>query len=116
MPGQPEVTSGIARLEGYLLCQAELRDARTEAEAFVCRMPWLTADQREEVVRLYTEDRMALSRRTLQRITTRCHELQGEYSARYEQLRRRLLCASLAILLAAVALCALTLLSASRAA
>lgn len=113
MPDQPEAASGIARLEGYLLYQAELRDARAEAEAFACRMPWLTSDQREEVVRLYTEDRIALSRRTLQRITTRCHELRAEYSARYEQLRRRLLCTGLALLLAAVALCALTLLSAS---
>jgi hypothetical protein len=40
----------------------------------------------------------------LRRITDRCHELQAEYTARYRQLRRRLLCLCTALVLA---LCAL---------
>lgn len=105
MSEYPDVAEGVARLEGYLLCQAELGDARADAEAFARRMPWLTTAQREQVVRLYTEDRVALSRRTLQRIVDRCHELRGEYSARYEELRRRLVGVCVALVLLAFSLC-----------
>ncbi|MEC4016333.1 hypothetical protein [Streptomyces sp. H27-D2] len=109
MHSDQEAASGIARLEGYLLCQAENRTARAEAEAFARRLPWLTGDQHEEVVRLYTEERLALARSTLQRIADRCHELHADYAARYEDLRRRLARAMLAVLLGAASLyvCAL---------
>jgi hypothetical protein len=90
VPDPYEIESGIARLEGYLLCQSELGDARAEAEAFAGRLSWLTAAQREEVVRLYTEERVELSRRMLRRIVDRCEELRAEYTARYDELRRRL--------------------------
>jgi hypothetical protein len=112
MHEKPEVASGIARLEGYLLAQAETSAARTEAEAFARRMPWLTEAQHQELVRLYAEDRIALTRRMLQRVADRCGELRGEYSARYEQLRRRLVCVCLAVLLVASGLCTCVLLSA----
>jgi hypothetical protein len=110
MHNQREVTSGIARLEGYLLCQTEIRNARAEAEAFARRMPWLTTAQHDEVVRLYTEDRIALARRVLQRIADRCNELEAEYTARYEQLRQRLVCTCVALLLGAFAACTCMLL------
>jgi hypothetical protein len=110
MPSPHEIESGIARIEGYLLCQTEISNARAEAEAFARRMPWLTAAQHEEIVRLYTEDRMELSRRVLQRIADRCRELRAEYTARYEELRRRLVCACVAVVLGAFALCVCTLL------
>lgn len=102
MPGPDEIESGIARLEGYLLCQRELGDARTEAEAYADRLPWLTSAQREEVVRLYAEERVELSRRMLRRIADRCEELRAEYTARYEELRRRLLYRCVAVVLVAL--------------
>jgi hypothetical protein len=94
---------------GYLLCQTEIRNARAEAEAFARRLPWLTTGQHDELVRIYTEDRTELSRRLLQRIADRCHELQTEYTVRYQQLRRRLLGACVALLLGAFAVCVCTL-------
>lgn len=105
MTRPPEVEQGIARLEGYLLCQTELTNARAEAEAFARRLTWLTTAQHEEVVRLYTDERIKISRRTLERIIERSRELQTEYAARYEQLRQRLLCTCVALVLAALALC-----------
>jgi hypothetical protein len=110
---QHEIESGIAQLEGYLLCQSEISGARAEAEAFVGRLPWLTGAQRDEVVRLYAEDRMELSRRLLRRIVDRGHELRAEYTARYEELRRRLLCLCAALVLSGLALCVCVLLAVS---
>ncbi|MES4904444.1 MULTISPECIES: hypothetical protein [unclassified Streptomyces] len=106
MPDPHEIEAGIARLEGYLLCQSELGDARAEAEAFAGRLAWLTAAQREEVVRLYTEERVELSRRMLRRIVDRCEELRAEYTTRYDELRRRLLCRCVAGVVAAMTLLA----------
>ncbi|MCQ0025328.1 hypothetical protein M4914_21915 [Streptomyces somaliensis DSM 40738] len=97
---------GINRIEGYLLAQAELLRAREEGEAFARRMPWLTTAQHEEVARLYAEDRIELSKKVLRAVADRCVELRGEYTARYAQLRQRLLCLSTASLLVAAALCA----------
>jgi hypothetical protein len=112
---EAEVAAGIAELEGYLLAQSRVREAEREAEEFAGRMPWLTGAQREEVVRIYTEDRIALSRRVLKALVSRANELRAEYTARYEELRRRLLCASVAALLGATALCVLAgLLAAHR--
>lgn len=110
MDRRREIASGIAALEGYLLSQAEISDARREAEAFADRLPWLTTAERSEVVRLYAEDHLDVSRRVLRRITDRCRELRAEYTARYELLRRRLLCVCVALLLAAFTLCACALL------
>ena len=102
---------GVAQVEGYLLCQAELRTARAEAEAFAGRLPWLTAEQRSEVVRVYTEERLALTRRVLAGVVDRCHELRREYAQRYALLRRRLCCACTVLLVAAGSLVAAVLLT-----
>ncbi|MET9297216.1 hypothetical protein [Streptomyces sp. NPDC003077] len=109
-----DTARGIARVEGYLLWQAERDRARAEAEEFADRMPWLTTAQREEVTRLYREQRLVVARQVLRAIADRCEELREEYTARYETLRRRLVRAGVATLLGAVALfvCALTLVSA----
>jgi hypothetical protein len=111
---EPDVAAGIARLEGYLLAQSKVQEAEREAEAFAGRMPWLTTAQREEVVRVYTEDRIALSRQVLEALVSRAHELRAEYTARYDELRRRLLCASVAALLGSTALCVFAGLLAAR--
>lgn len=103
-----EAAAGIAELEGYLLAQSRLHEARVEAEVFADRMPWLTTGQREEVVRLYAEDRIALSRRVLAALVTRAGELRQEYTQRYECLKQRVLCGSLAALLCVAVLCLIT--------
>ena len=96
-------TEGIRRLEGYLLAHSEREAARRAAEDFAARLPGLGPEERAEVVRLYTAERMALSRRTLEHIAGRCGELRAEYTDRYELLRRRLLRRHVALLLLAAA-------------
>ncbi|UNS95404.1 hypothetical protein MMF93_02165 [Streptomyces tubbatahanensis] len=103
-PTARQTAADINRIEGYLLLQAERDEAQAQAEAFAARMPWLTAGQRDEVVRLYTADRMALTRRVLHGLTERCAELREEYTARYLQLRRRVLARATFALLLGVAL------------
>jgi len=88
---EAESARGIAKLEGYLLSRTHRQNAHAEAEAFADRLPWLTPAQYEDVVRLYTADRMALTRRVLEATVERCGELRREYTARYEELRSRLL-------------------------
>ncbi|WP_405794503.1 hypothetical protein [Streptomyces sp. NBC_01506] len=98
-PFSGEASSGIQQLEGYLLAQSRVREARTHAVVFADRMPWLTSAQHEEVVSLYTQDHIAMSRRALEAVVARAGELRAEYSARYELLKRRLLCAGLMALI-----------------
>ncbi len=86
-----ECDRGLNEMAGYLLWQAEESEAATRAEAFAKRLPWLTGAQREEVVRVYTEDRLETSRAVIQRIADRARELQREYSERYQRLRIRIL-------------------------
>ncbi|MFC8831426.1 hypothetical protein ACFT9I_39515 [Streptomyces sp. NPDC057137] len=100
-PSSGEASAGIQQLEGYLLAQSRVREARTHAVVFADRMPWLTTAQHEEVVSLYTQDHIAMSRRALEAVVARAGELREEYSARYELLRRRLVCASLTALIGA---------------
>ncbi|MFD3484021.1 hypothetical protein [Streptomyces sp. NPDC058665] len=96
-----EAAAGIQQLEGYLLAQSRVREARAHAVVFADRMPWLTTAQHEEIVRLYTQDHIAMSRRALELVVTRAGELREEYTARYELLRRRLVCASLTAVIGA---------------
>ena len=88
--GPSEAAVGINQLEGYLLWQAETDRARDSAREFSARLPWLTTDQRVEVERAYTQDRLEQSKAYLLRIAGRCRELQREYQERYDALRRRL--------------------------
>lgn len=90
-------------MEGYLLYQSHVSNARAEAERFAQRLPWLTSGQHEELVRLYAAERMALSRRLLRATADRCAELRAEYTERYQQLRRRVWCAALAVVLGVAA-------------
>ncbi|MEV0600186.1 hypothetical protein AB0I82_12935 [Streptomyces sp. NPDC050315] len=114
-PDERAAEAGLGRLEGYLLCWTEAERARNEAAAFADRMPWLTTAQREEVIRQYTDDRLVLTRRYLERVRHRCAQLQEEYATRYRELRHRMLCAAVAAALSACALagCAFALLSAA---
>lgn len=85
---------GLAQLEGYLLWNAEVEDARRRAGRFAEQLPWLTRAQREDVERVYAADRVASCRETLGRITERAAELRTEYSERYRLLRQRCLTAT----------------------
>ncbi|QNE73339.1 hypothetical protein F0344_00705 [Streptomyces finlayi] len=102
---------GLAQLEGYLLWNAEVEDARRRAGRFAEQLPWLTGAQREDVERVYMADRMATCGETLGRISERAAELRGEYSERYRLLRNRCLAAVVLAFGAAGGTCAaLTLL------
>lgn len=82
---------GLAQIEGYLLWNAELEQARLQAGLFAEQLPWLTTAQREDVERVYAADRVAVSRAALLRIAERAVELRGEYTERYRRLRARCL-------------------------
>ncbi|WP_327294931.1 MULTISPECIES: hypothetical protein [unclassified Streptomyces] len=96
MATDEDTARGLVRIEGYLLWSAELEEARRQAARFAGQLPWLTTAQRDEVERVYTADRVAVSRAVLVRISGRAAELRGEYTARYEQLKRR--CVSVTVM------------------
>ncbi|MFF5896763.1 hypothetical protein ACFY8O_12645 [Streptomyces argenteolus] len=96
MEPEKESARGLAQVEGYLLWNAEVAEARRHARLFTDAMPWLTTAQREEVERVYVTDRVALSKEMLTRIAARAVELREEYSARYDRLRAR--CVAVSVL------------------
>jgi hypothetical protein len=79
-----------SQVEGYLLIQAEREQALREAASLCRRLPWLTSSQAEDLTNRYCEQRLHLTRRTLQAVAVRADQLQGEYEARYAALRRML--------------------------
>ncbi|WP_406447598.1 hypothetical protein OG782_01765 [Streptomyces sp. NBC_00876] len=85
---------GLAQMEGYLLWNAEVEQARRLARRFTDELPWLTTAQREDVERVYAADRAAASRVMLARIAVRATELRGEYGERYRRLRARCVAAA----------------------
>ncbi|WP_066952701.1 hypothetical protein [Streptomyces lushanensis] len=104
-PGQ-DSARGLVRLEGHLLWNAEVADARARASRFSERLPWLTTPQREEVERAYVADRLALSRATLVHVSERAAELREEYAGCYERLRTRCVAAAVVAVGAASGACA----------
>jgi hypothetical protein len=85
-----EAATGLADLQGYLMVHAALHEAHMRAAAFADSMPWLGTAEREEVIRLYAADDIARTRHAWETIGRRARELSGEYTARYEELRRRM--------------------------
>jgi hypothetical protein len=111
MKPEEDSVRGLVQLEGYLLWSAEIEEIHRQAAQFTEQLPWLTTAQREDVQRVYTADRIAVSRAMLVRITERAHELRGEYAHRYQQLRTRCVAAAVMAVSAATGTCtALTLL------
>ncbi|MEW1748412.1 hypothetical protein [Streptomyces angustmyceticus] len=108
-PDRRTVQAGIARMEGYLLWQAEIDRARADAAAFVDALDWPTTAQREELAALLARRQLDLSQQTVARIAARALQLRREYQQRYDVLRRRVLVAALALLTALVLLDALLL-------
>ncbi|MFC9943791.1 hypothetical protein [Streptomyces pratensis] len=112
MKPEKETTRGLAQVEGYLLLNAEVEEARRHARRFTDALPWLTTAQREDVESVYVADRMDICRETLTRIAGRAVELRAEYTARYDQLRARCVAVSVLTVGAVGGACAaLTLIS-----
>ncbi|MET9480747.1 hypothetical protein [Streptomyces sp. NPDC006638] len=106
MKPEEDSVRGLVQLEGYLLWSAEIEEINRRAALFTAQLPWLTTAQREDVERVYTADRIAVSKAVLVRIAERAHELRGEYTERYEQLRTRCVAAALVAAGAATGTCA----------
>ncbi|MFE9913182.1 hypothetical protein [Streptomyces clavifer] len=88
-PDKESAARGLAQVEGYLLWNAEVEEARRRAVRFTEQLPWLTTAQRENVERVYVTDRVAACRESLTKVADRAAELRGEYTARYDRLRAR---------------------------
>ncbi|MFF8605693.1 hypothetical protein ACF06X_07115 [Streptomyces sp. NPDC015346] len=95
-----ETAAGLARLEGYLMSQAVMSEARRAGEDFARDLSWLGPLERDEIARRFTDHHLALRREMLHSVVERAAELRAEYSERYAQLRRR----TLALALIAMAL------------
>ncbi|MGW0364734.1 hypothetical protein [Streptomyces sp. NPDC002990] len=99
-----DTAAGLARLEGYLMSQAARHEARTAGEDFARHLSWLGPQEQDEIARRFADEHLALRRQILRAVVERAHELRGEYSQRYAQLRRRTVASALtAIALAAAA-------------
>ncbi|MEK2475453.1 MULTISPECIES: hypothetical protein [Streptomyces] len=104
------MAEAINDIEGYLLWEAEQERARSQAEEFCARLPWLTDSQREDVLRHYCRERREVSRSYLERVAARSASLRAEYEGVYRTLRRRMVAALLSVgVLAVLTLTALTL-------
>jgi hypothetical protein len=79
----------VQQIDGFLRWQAEVEQAHRQARAFTDQLPWLTTAQREDIERVYVEDRTTAARVILQLICDRAGELREEYSARYTRLKAR---------------------------
>ncbi|WP_328760324.1 hypothetical protein [Streptomyces sp. NBC_00271] len=99
-----ELALGLNDIMEYLARQAELKKVRDAAETFADRLPWLTTPEREAVVEVYTADRQDVSHEVLLRIADRTVELRGEYEARYQALRARLISAWMIVIAVSVML------------
>jgi len=112
-PDQEEIAAGVASLEGYLMVDAARREAHERGTAFANSMPWLGTTEREEVVRLYVTQDITRTRTIWETIDRRGRELNDEYNARYEELRQRVRCRTVAGWLLSTAItgtvCAFTL-------
>ncbi|SEL19413.1 hypothetical protein [Streptacidiphilus jiangxiensis] len=90
----PDAAEGLRMLEGYLYWQAETARAQRDAERFADLLPWLTSGQREDVIRLYRQERLDSSRAFVDRVAHRARQLQREYGDRYRHLKLRLVAAA----------------------
>ncbi|GFH38031.1 hypothetical protein [Streptomyces pacificus] len=109
-----DTAAGLARLEGYLMANAHVHAARTAAEALADRMPWLTAGERTELVRLATADRIQVSREQFEAVAVRARELEAQYAARYGELRRRVVCRGVACAAVCLTFCTTTVVLAAH--
>ncbi|EFE71352.1 conserved hypothetical protein [Streptomyces viridosporus ATCC 14672] len=90
-PGTGQVSALVAEVEGHLMAQAHLDEARREAEELCAGLPWLTSAQAEDLMDRYMQRRLDFTRRMLRSTVERAAQLRQEYEARYAVLRRDLL-------------------------
>ncbi|MFD9420798.1 hypothetical protein ACFWC9_39950 [Streptomyces goshikiensis] len=50
-----ETAAGLARIEGYLISQAALREAKAQGEAFARALTWLGSGERNEISERFTD-------------------------------------------------------------
>ncbi|MFE5488940.1 hypothetical protein ACFQ8S_03010 [Streptomyces virginiae] len=105
-----EAAAGLARIEGYLMSQAALREAREEGVAFAGSLTWLGPREQDEVSDRFAQHHLRLRREMLAATVVRATELREEYAHRYARLRRRVI----GLALAAFGLCSFALVLLAR--
>ncbi|OKK16319.1 hypothetical protein AMK16_25025 [Streptomyces sp. CB00455] len=84
-----ETAAGLARIEGYLISQAALGEARKEGQAFARALTWLGPGEQDEIGDRFAQYHLRLRRDMLAATVARSAELKEEYTRRYVRLRRR---------------------------
>ncbi|HSA49442.1 MAG TPA: hypothetical protein VLH10_04925 [Yinghuangia sp.] len=102
MSGDDEVRDGLAALDGYLYWQGRLAAAHHHAQAIADRLPWLSAAEREDLVRVLATAHTDMARATVRHICDRADQLRAEYEERYRRLRCRLVSVTAVVLTAAL--------------
>lgn len=97
-PSAPDPATGIRALERFLAKESEYACARQAAESFAGRMPHLTTAEHHQLVRLYTREHLAGSRR----LRTALERQRAAHEAR-DALRHR--CVTVAFLIATAPVC-----------
>ncbi|KJK45308.1 hypothetical protein [Streptomyces sp. NRRL F-4428] len=85
-----EAAAGLSRIEGYLMSQAALQEARAHGEAFAAALTWLGPAEQDEISRRFAQHHLGLRKKMLAETVARAGELEAEYSRRYALLRRRI--------------------------
>lgn len=85
-----EASAGLARIEGYLMSQAALREAKDAGDAFARALTWLGSGERDEISERFAQHHLRLRKEMLAATVVRAEELKAEYSHRYEHLRSRI--------------------------
>ncbi|MGW7317243.1 hypothetical protein [Streptomyces sp. NPDC054854] len=101
-----ETAAGLARIEGYLMSQAALKEAQDHGAAFAVALTWLGPAERDEISRRFAQHHLDLRKEMLAETVARAEQLRAEYSHRYALLRRR----TTGLSLAALGICSLVLL------
>lgn len=91
-----EAAAGLSRIEGYLMSQAALREAREEGLAFAGSLTWLGPREQDEISDRFAQHHLRLRREMLAATVVRATELRDEYTRRYAYLRRRVIGLTLA--------------------
>lgn len=84
-----DAAAGVARIEGYLMSQAALREAQEEGQAFARALTWLGPGEQDDISQRFAQHHLRLRRDILTATVARAEELKAEYTHRYAQLRRR---------------------------
>jgi hypothetical protein len=106
-----EAEQGINDLEGHLLWAAEIAGAHGAGEQFASQFDWATTDERDDLARVYAEQRLRDSHQLIERTADRARCLRAQYEHRWQQVQSRLvlivLLTLVAIIFVATLLCAL---------